>query len=122
MASFSSCGVALLDAVDVEWMGCRGLRIGTFSQFLLERWTADQRSPQCIIIHVGSNDLGILPKKVMFESIKQILAQTRELLPHTVIFWSQILPQVVYVSAMKRNKIEWVGHAINRWVGALFRS
>ena len=63
VASFSSCGVALLDAVDVEWMGCRGLRIGTFSQLLLERWTADQRSPQCIIIHVGSNDLDILPKK-----------------------------------------------------------
>ena len=62
------------------------------------------------------------PKKVLFELIKQILTQTRELLPHTVIFWSQILPQVVYVSAMKRNKIEWVGHAINRWVGALFRS
>ena len=82
-------------------------------QFLLERWTADQHYPQCIIIHVGSNDLVILPKKVMFQSVKHILAQTRELLPHTITFCSQILPRVGHASAMKQNKFERVQHAIN---------
>ena len=71
--------------------------------------------------HLGPNNFAsYVPKKSMFEGIKQILAVTRELLPHSIIYWSEILPKVSYPSANKQNSVERTRRALNRSVGNLF--
>ena len=120
VALSSPWGEALDGMATVRWLGRRGLRLDQFNDFLHSCWTKEPESPTWIIIHVGSNDLGYVPKKSMFEGIKQILAVTRELLPHSIIYWSEILPKVSYPSANKQNSVERTRRALNRSVGNLF--
>lgn len=121
VASSSTCGADLTQMATVRWLGRRGLRIQHFNDFLHSCWAQLQESPSCIIIHIGSNDLGLSPKKSMYENMKQILSVTRELLPYSIIFWSEILPRVTYPSALKQNSVERARRAINRSIGNLFR-
>lgn len=112
----------LIPGLKVQWFGRRGLHIEQFGDFLQHTWSRENSNPDAIIIHVGSNDLGKVPKKCMLHDIHRLLSGTRELLPHAIIFWSEILPRVAYTGAIKQNKVERARRAINRNVGGLFRS
>ena len=117
----SAAGAVLEDVATVRWLGKQGLHLDEFNDFLYRCWLTEQANPDYIIIHVGSNDMGILPKQTQAQLIKRILTVTRSLLPHTIMFWSAILPRVHYPGARRPNKVERARVAINRWVGRLMR-
>ena len=93
VAVTTGAGMDLNSIATVRWMGKRGLHITEFNDFLHRCWETEQTSPDYIILHVGSNDLGFLPKKAIFEAIKTVLSVTRTLLPQTIMFWSAIYPK-----------------------------
>ena len=117
----SAAGAVLEDVATVRWLGKQGLHLDEFNDFLYRCWLTEQANPDYIIIHVGSNDMGVLPKQTQVQLIKRILTVTRSLLPHTIMFWSAILPRVHYPRARRPNKVERARVAINRWVGRLMR-
>lgn len=121
VAATTGAGLDLNSIATVHWMGKRGLHIADFNDFLHRCWESEQTSPDYIILHVGSNDLGFLPKKAILEAVKSVLTVTRALLPQTIMFWSAILPRVFYPGAFRQNKVERSRRAINRWVSNLMR-
>ena len=117
------CGdEACIRGFEVRYFGRRGLCLSQFNNFLHETWAAANQTPDVCIIHVGSNDLGRLPKKVILENIQSILGCTRQVLPNAVLFWSGILPRIHYMGAHNQSKVERTRRAINRIVGGLFRA
>ena len=121
VAATTGVGAELTEMADVCWMGKRGLHLADFNDFLHRCWKMKQANPDYIIIHVGSNALGILPQKAILEAIKSVFTVTRSLLPHTIMLWSSILPRVNYLGAHGQNKFERSRRAINRWVVNLMR-
>ncbi|CAG2204727.1 unnamed protein product [Mytilus edulis] len=49
--------------------------------------------PQILIIHLGSNDLGLIKEKELIEQIRLDIMRLHVLLPNLSLVWSEILPR-----------------------------
>ena len=93
-----------------------------FEQFLEDEMVHVQGAyPEAIVIHVGSNDLGLMTKSDLLSWCRRIILSTRNLLPWTVIMWSAVLPRVAYPQANSQAAIDKVRKEMNRFVRLLFR-
>ena len=93
VAAATGAGMDSNSIATVQWIGKRGLYITEFNDFLHRCWESEQTNPDYIILHVGSNDLGFLPKKAILEAIKSVLTVTRTLLPQTTKFRLLFYPE-----------------------------
>ena len=93
VAAATGAGMDLNSIATAQWMGKRGLHITECNDFLHCCWESEQTSPDYIVMHVGSNDLGFLPNKAIFEAIKSVLTVTRTLLPQTTKFRLLFYPE-----------------------------
>ena len=113
----TGAGMDLILIATVHWMGKRGLHITKFNDFLHRCWESEQTSPDYIILHVGSNDLGFLLKKAILEAIKSVLTVTRTLLPQTTKFRLLFYPEWIIRALFNRTR--WNGPAGPLTVGSV---
>ncbi|XP_022106965.1 uncharacterized protein LOC110988054 [Acanthaster planci] len=92
VAGSSPRGERLNRLAYIHWKGPRRLQMFQFSDFLLEAWSAVPILPDVIILQFGANDLGLVHKHLLSILARQCINLTREVLPHTVIFYSELLP------------------------------
>ena len=122
VAGSSPWGERLNRLAYIHWMGRRRLQMFQFSDFLLEAWSAVPILPDVIILQFGANDLGLVHKHLLSILARQCINLTREALPHTVIFYSELLPRQTYPHALKQSSLERTRRSLNAYVHSLFRN
>ena len=73
-------------------------------------------APNYLVVHLRSNDLGIVPGLKLFNRIKCSLLRCKLLLPDTTIIWSDILPRLYWHSAKSASKVDAMRKDVNRKV------
>lgn len=53
-------------------------------------------TPNLIILHVGSNNIGKHPVKLCRQAVEEVLLSTRQLLPESHVCYSEIIPRLFY--------------------------
>lgn len=73
-------------------------------------------APNYLVVHLGSNDLGIVPGLELFNRIICSFLRCKLLLPDTTIIYSDILPRLYWHSAKSASKIDAMRKDVNRKV------
>jgi lysophospholipase L1-like esterase len=104
-----------LNNLTISWFGTRGMKWEAFDpQF--ENQLKHYPPPDYLVVHLGSNDLGIVSAIELFDSIKCSLLRCKVLAPNLTIIWSDILPRLYWHNAKDASKIEAVRKNLNRKV------
>ena len=73
-------------------------------------------SPNYLVVHLGFNDLGILPRAQLFQSIKCSFLHRKLLAPNISIAWSEILPRLYWHNAKSAARVDSMRKEVNRKV------
>ena len=84
------------------WSGIRGYRIANMAK-RVERYVERNEFPTTIIIALGTNDIFKTPVGQVRRRLIQELKSIRNLLPHTRLIWSDILPRVKYENELQKG-------------------
>ena len=84
------------------WSGIHGSRIANMAK-RVEDYLQKNDFPTTIIIALGSNDIFRSPVGHVKLQLIQELKSIRNLLPHTRLIWSDILPRVKYENELKKG-------------------
>ncbi|XP_053553828.1 uncharacterized protein LOC128645095 isoform X1 [Bombina bombina] len=94
-----------VDQWEVKWFGIRGMCWELLFPLFLDYGRMFPR-PHVLIVHLGGNDLGMIPQKELVRRIKRDLGNIKELYPGIKIIWSQITPRLVWRSARDYDRLE----------------
>lgn len=76
-----------------------------------------ENPPSYLIIHCGGNDIGQDVKSVVVRNnIKKDLLKLHQLLPETVIVWSQVLPRVQWRGELDHFALERARERLNNCI------
>lgn len=75
----------------IEWRGLRGLQWTGLLPFLFQEWGGIR--PQVLVIHLGSNDLGLVKAKALIVQAREDLAFIRRRWLGVTIVWSALVPR-----------------------------
>ena len=102
--------------VKITWRGKRGLSLGGLRDYV-STFRGKMGSPSLIILHVGTNDIGKLPKKQMLMAVADAVYGMSRVFPSARIIWSDILPRVTYDNFPlgKQNIPDKVRRAANKY-------
>lgn len=81
----------------VKWLGRGGMKLHDVPRALQEHLRT-KPAPTMLIIHAGTNDLGLYDAKQCRQAVDDVLNASRELLPECHITFSSILPRLFYYS------------------------
>ena len=86
--------------VHITWKGRRGLRLAGLRDYVTTFREAATR-PSLIIVHVGTNDIGYLPKRNLLAEIANAIYSTHQVEENVRVAWfdipqGDILPRVAY--------------------------
>ena len=73
-------------------------------------------TPDFLMVHLGSNDLGLLPGLELFHHIKCSFLRCKLLAPNMSIIWSDMLPRLYWHNAKSASSIEAMRKDVNRKV------
>ena len=101
----------------VSWWGKRGLNLRACSHLLRNIAHQQPAAPSILLIHVGSNDVGMVNKKHLMEMILNLIHTVHSLFPQTTLIWSDIIPRVYYAGVSKRGqcKVDKTRRAANKY-------
>ncbi|VDI31239.1 Hypothetical predicted protein [Mytilus galloprovincialis] len=77
--------------------------------------------PQILIIHLGSNDLGLIKGKELIEQIRLDIIRLHVLLPNLFLVWSEILPRRYWHLAENQVAINSTRKRVNAAVRNIFK-
>ncbi|XP_053560849.1 uncharacterized protein LOC128651909 isoform X1 [Bombina bombina] len=109
-----------VDQWEVKWFGIRGMCWELFFPLFLDFGRMFPR-PQVLIVHLGGNDLGMIPQKELVRRIKRDLGNIKELHPEIKIIWSQITPRLVWRSARDYDRLEKSRKKINKIISSFVK-
>ena len=100
----------------VSWWGKRGLNLRECSHLLRDIAHQQPSSPAILLVHVGSNDVGMVNKKHLMEMILSLIKTVHSLLPQTTLVWWDIIPRVSYdgVPRQGQSKVDKTRRAANK--------
>ena len=101
--------------VPVLWRGRGGARLSDLWA-LLSSMPKNSPPPAVLIIHLGTNYLIAMDVYSVRQSIAIFMEWVRAQFPHTLVFWSEILPRVFYFGAHSQKSMEQQRKKINRWM------
>ena len=101
--------------VQIPWFGVRGMKWEQFDSMLYSKLGANA-APNYLVMHFGSNDLGIVPGLELFNRIICSFLRCKLLLPDSTIIYSDILPRLYWHSAKSASKIDAMRKDVNRKV------
>ncbi|XP_053560520.1 uncharacterized protein LOC128651511 isoform X2 [Bombina bombina] len=90
---------------EVKWFGIRRMCWELLFPVFVE-YSKVFHHPDVLVLHLGGNDLGIIPQKELVRRIKRDLGNIKDLYPEIKIIWSQITPRLVWRSAWDYDKLE----------------
>ncbi|XP_057703604.1 uncharacterized protein si:dkeyp-121d4.3 isoform X2 [Corythoichthys intestinalis] len=101
------------EKVVLRWMGVSGL---TWPQLLplLQHLQAGWPRPQAIVLHLGGNDLNTESPSDLLASVRRDLNALKNVFPHCVPVFSQILPRRAWPNAADAHEVELVRSTVNR--------
>ena len=99
------------------WKGKGGAGINDIF-YLLEDLGRSHPPPALLILHFGTNDLVRVDEYGLRMKVAAMLQDCASMLPLTTIFWSDILPRVVYQGARSQPALERKRRTINKWARA----
>lgn len=79
--------------VSVWWQGLSGMSIKRLKQ-QIKTMMRFEDPPEFLILHIAGNDIGNTMVGYLRNELKQILRWVAQMLPNTVLVWSQILPRI----------------------------
>ncbi|XP_053326755.1 translation initiation factor IF-2-like isoform X2 [Spea bombifrons] len=101
--------------MEVRWFGRRGMR---WMQLLPElvRLSRLLGSPSVLVVHLGGNDLGVVPVRALGDMILRDLATVRILFPEVQLVWSEVVARNYWRYASSQRALERSRVKLNRWV------
>ena len=91
--------------ITILWFGIRGMRWQDFDS-TFEKKLKSNPPPNYLVVHLGSNDLGILPGAQLFYSIKCSFLRCKLLAPNMSIVWSDMLPRLYWHNAKSAASVD----------------
>ena len=82
------------NGVSVRWAGKGGLCWESLFEKVLKLYQEEQAPPKMLIIHCGANSIGSMSVRKLRNFMKYTISQIVELLPHTLVVWSEMLPRL----------------------------
>ena len=74
--------------------------------------------PEILVIHCGGNDLGYVKLQVLRRRIKRCIFELNQMLPNTVLMWSQLLPRLRWRSTQNCKAMNFAALRINSFAAA----
>ncbi|CAG2184928.1 unnamed protein product [Mytilus edulis] len=102
-----------------HWYGQRGMKLN-FLPSVKENLRCYPH-PQILIIHLGSNDLGLIKGKELIEQIRLNIMRLHVLLPNLSLVWSEILPRRYWHLAENQVAINSTSKRVNAAVRNIFK-
>ncbi|XP_046554244.1 uncharacterized protein LOC124263639 [Haliotis rubra] len=106
----------------VEWRVKGGWKWRHYRPAIDDLIANSARQPRILVLHLGSNDLGVTTGRELFEQIMEQLLYTRLRLPHTRLLWSNMLPRCCWRYARDIKCVELGRKKLNRRVANLMRT
>ena len=104
----------------LSWRGIRGAKISSLVPSI-RSLLKHEPAPSIIIVHVGTNDIFTTPVKEIRGRIEEGLCNIRQLLPNTIIIWSDILLRLFYYGESRSGVGKKNVYALNRHAHRLCR-
>ena len=102
MGNYTRPNPQLVGGGVVTWYGVRGAKIqGLFHR--IQKYIGRNRFPTTIVIALGTNNIFKDPLTKIIDMLKTELKSIRELLPHTRLIWSDVLPRRKYDGEHRKN-------------------
>lgn len=106
--------------INILWFGVRGMRWKDFDP-LFDNKLKSNPPPDYLVVHLGSNDLGILCGVELIHTVKCSLLRCKVLVPGLTIIWSDMLPRLYWHNAKSASKVDATRKAVNRAVKQFLR-
>ena len=107
-------GDVLDGAGPVQWRVKGGWRWHHFKPALFQLLETSSTQPRFLLLHLGTNDLGMVSGRQLYDSIVEDLLYARLRLPHTRIVWSWMLPRCTWRHARDIKRVEIARKKLNR--------
>ena len=101
------------------WKSGRGDHLQDTCQKLCTRLRSTPAPPDAVIVHVGSNDLGETPLKVLRQQLRDGVNDAFQACPEARIVWSDIIPRRSVRNSCSMKRIEHTRKKFNRFARAL---
>lgn len=101
--------------VKTTWTGIRGGQVPRIRNTLVDMLHR-LPGPDLLILHIGSNDILNVTACQLRHDIINLLQMLREMLPGTVIIFSEILPRLWYFGARDQNAVDKARKNIARYI------
>ena len=91
--------------VNLWWQGKGGLTLREVVprlRLLLQY----EAAPNYLVLHVGGNDIGQYPFKIVRQRLLTVLVEIQTLLPDTILVWSMILPRLLWRNELSNKALE----------------
>lgn len=76
--------------IAILWFGVRRMKWKDFDSFFESNKLKSNPPPYYLVVHLGSNDLGILPDLELYQNIKCSFLRCKFLVPNMSIIWSDM--------------------------------
>ncbi|CAC5412216.1 unnamed protein product [Mytilus coruscus] len=103
-----------------HWYGQRGMKWKNLLPSV-EQNLRCYPPPQILIIHLGSNDLGLIKGKELIEQIRLDIMRLHVLLPNLSLVWTEILPRRYWHLAENQVAINSTRKRVNAAVRNIFK-
>ncbi|XP_043931325.1 uncharacterized protein LOC122805302 [Protopterus annectens] len=101
------------DRWKLQWRGIRNMCWPQL-QSELDNMSESLTKPDVLILHLGGNDLGCIPKKEFVEVMLRDISLLKEKYPGIVIVWSIIIARLVWKNALSFQGMEKARKYINK--------
>ena len=101
--------------VNITWFGVRGTRWEQFDALFESKFKSSPPS-NYLLVHLGSNDLGLISGFELFLQIKCSVLRCKVLAPNMTIIWSDMLPRLYWHNAKSARNIDSAHKDVNRKV------
>ncbi|XP_068107665.1 uncharacterized protein [Hyperolius riggenbachi] len=102
-------------SIQVMWKGVRGLQWKGLVPMIKEALCVEP-PPEVLIVHLGGNDVGKIRTLQLIFDIKSDFSTLRELLPGTVLVFSEIISRLCWLRSPELSYLEKIRKKINRRV------
>lgn len=82
--------------IAILWFGVRRMKWKDFDSFFESNKLKSNLPPYYLVVHLGSNDLGILPDLELYQNIKCSFLRCKFLVPNMSIIWSDMWPRLYW--------------------------
>ena len=92
--------------MSIRWAGKGGLCWESLFDKIFELYQDEKAPPHMLIIHCGANSIGTMSARKLRNYMKYTISQIVELLPQTLIVWSEMLPRISWRYMLSNKSAE----------------